>query len=523
MSDVVVQPRTRMPGSLARLKPLTIALGMGLGAGMVPAADAATYTVSNLANAGAGSLRQAVLDANGNAGLDTVNFTVTGTISLATEISITEQVTITGPGAASMTLTPSSANRALYVSHAAGTTTISGLTIQGNGTATVIGAGIYHRLGTLVLQNTVFNGNITTSSGGALFNYGGPLDIQSSTFTGNGATDGGMLYNHGGDVTIQSSTITGNTAKSHGGAIIFYYTSASLIINDSIVSGNTATNATGDGGAIYFDSGGNLTIRRTTLAGNKATNDGGAISLHNSGRLTIEDSTLSGNTATDDGGAIELYASLPAYIRNSTLSGNSAGDTGGAIYLYDGQTLNIINSTLTGNQAVGKGGAIYLYSYGTDNTLNLISTIVANSSDSGGTRDIFSGGGSIVNATNSLITNLNGFAFTTDVNNVKGVNPLLGPLANNGGPTQTHGLFAGSPALNKGSNPDAQSFDQRGTGFPRTVGGLVDIGAFEGIVAPSVIVPVPAVAPLGLAALSALLALLGLGGAKRRRRSRPPA
>jgi hypothetical protein len=130
--------------------------------------------------------------------------------------------------------------------------------------------------------------------------------------------------------------------------------------------------------------------------------------------------------------------------------------------------------------------------------LTLNSTIVANSTDSAGTRDIVDGSGNTINGTNSLVENPSGFVFTTNVANITGQDPLLGPLANNGGPTQTHALLLGSPAIDTGSNPTAQPFDQRGAGFARTSGAATDIGAFETQGAP----PPPPVTVVGIPTLS---------------------
>jgi hypothetical protein len=132
-----------------------------------------------------------------------------------------------------------------------------------------------------------------------------------------------------------------------------------------------------------------------------------------------------------------------------------------------------------------------------------------------------------VNATNSLIQVATGFTFGTNTANIVGQNPLLGPLANNGGPTQTHALLSGSPAIDTGSNPLALSFDQRGTGFARTVGAQTDIGAFEvqgggpppPPPPPPVQIPIPALSQWGTVALSALLGAWALvTGFGRRRR-----
>src|SRR5262249_1572101 len=152
--------------------------------------------------------------------------------------------------------------------------------------------------------------------------------------------------------------------------------------------------------------------------------------------------------------------------------------SGGGIVLYI-QPVTINNSTVTGNSApAGVGGGIYLSDDAT-NVLTLNSTIVANSTETaGGTHDLAFVQGTF-NATNSLVENATGITFAVNTANIFGVDPALGPLAGNGGPTQTHALLAGSPAIDTGSNPSALAFDQRGTGFARTAGAQTDIGAFE--------------------------------------------
>jgi CSLREA domain-containing protein len=464
--------RSRNPGFSGEIKPVAVALGLafGLGVGVAPAASAATITVNNLSGtsvAGQCTLRDAIQAANtdvavqgcaAGSGPDTINFSVTGAIPLATQITISSSVTISGPGAASLTLATTGTNRALYLDDTPpSVVTISGVTFQGNPATTAAGGAIFHYGGALFVQDSVFTGNFSTAPGGAIFNYGGGLEIVSSTFTGNHASRGGAIFMYSGALRVIQSTFTGNIA-------------------------------TGDGGAIY---------------------------LYSSGALTMTDSTLSGNQA-QNGGAIYLYRAAASTITNSTISGNSASNRGGGIYLY-GQTLTINNSTLTGNTASSSGGGVYLYG----STLNLFSTIIANNIN-GGAPDIGVGETGTVNGTNSLVRGTSGFSFSTNVANITGQDPLLGPLANNGGPTLTHALLAGSPAINTGINPLALAFDQRGTPFARS-SGATDIGAFEVQGAPPpppvASVPVPTLSQWGLALLSVMMAgwamLTGFG--KRRR------
>jgi len=468
MDQIVHQiPRSRNPGFAGEMKPVAMALGLafGLGVGTMPIASAATLTVLNNADTGAGSLRATV---TGAAPGDVIVFgSVTGVIPLATQITISKDVTISGPGAGSLTIAPSSTHRAIFIDSNNPTVTISGVTFQGNGTAVDDGAAIYNYGGALTILNTVFSGNVTTGKGGAIYNYVGDVVIKSSTFSGNRATGlGGAIYNYGGSVSIDASTFSGNQSASGGGAIAFYADtgtpSSSLTITNSTLSGNQTTGVNKYGGAIY---------------------------LHNVAASTITNSTISGNSASGTGGAIALYRTI----------------------------LAVNNSTITGNTATSSVGGVYLYG----STLNLFSTIVANNVG-GGSPDIGVGETGTVNGTNSLVRSTSGFTFSTNVNNITGLDPLLGPLASNGGPTQTMALLPGSPAIDKGINPLALAFDQRGTPFVRS-SGVTDIGAYEVQGAPPpppvASVPVPTLSQWGLALLSAMMAgwamLTGFG--KRRR------
>ena len=150
--------------------------------------------------------------------------------------------------------------------------------------------------------------------------------------------------------------------------------------------------------------------------------------------------------------------------------------------------------------------------------LNLTSTIAANSTSSPGTVDIArtSAGAATVNAANSLIENPGTAINGTSTDNIFGADPLLGPLQNNGGRTNTHALLPGSPAIDTGDNPSGLATDQRGPGYVRTSGRATDIGAYE-VQAP---VDVPTLSKWGTAALAALLGgLTLLTGLGRRRRN----
>src|SRR5262249_4971407 len=194
---------------------------------------------------------------------------------------------------------------------------------------------------------------------------------------------------------------------------------------------------------------------------------GGGGGITNHGTLTVANSTLSGNSAFNIGfssrlgGAISNDGTLT--VANSTLSGNSGDDGGG---ILNNGTLTVTASTFSGN------------SVGIFNTRSatLVNTTVANSTSGGG--DLSSSDGGTFSGQNNLIGD--GSFLSSLTNSISG-NPLLSPLGNYGGPTQTFALLSGSPAFNAGDNAfaDALGFDQRGPGFLRIKFGTVDIGAYE--------------------------------------------
>jgi uncharacterized repeat protein (TIGR02543 family) len=251
-----------------------------------------------------------------------------------------------------------------------------------------------------------------------------------------------------------------------GGGI---HNSGTLTVLNSTLSHNTAGNY-GYGGGI--DNGGTLTVLNSTLSDNSAGYEGGGI--HNTGMLKILNSTLFDNDS-NVGGGINNDGKLT--VINSTLSSNKA-QLGGGIYNSEG-TLTIINSTLSGNSAQsvvgGTGGGIYNYSNG---SVNLANTLIANNTaQTSGAQCV----GTIIDNGHNLDSG-DTCGFSSTKGSLSNTDPLLKPLADNGGPTQTMALLPGSPAINAGSNaliPAGITTDQRGAGFPRIVGGTVDIGAVE--------------------------------------------
>lgn len=476
MGDVSKGAVLRAP--FGELRPLAAALTLGFGLSLAPTTYAATFTVTNLNDSGAGSLRDAISQANSASGADTINFTVTGTIALTSDILISDDLTINGPGAANLTISPTGSAR-VFTLFPDPTVTISGVTISRTSGS-------------------------TDDNGGAIYDYDGDLTIQNSVISGNSANGkGGAIYTYDGTVTIINSSLTGNTALA-GGAI--YTNDGSIYITNSTLSGNSSTYS---GGALYTRDG-TVTISNSTFSGNTAGYDGGGISAAYAS-VTITNSTFSGNTATNGvGGAVALYSAtlslVSTILANSTASGGT-GDIGAfSLYYYYQPPGAAKGAKKPGRHFVGHNhhGGKTKTGHATHastkaHTVKIRADrphITAKSRP-----DATPHTSATVNATNSLIENDGGLINGTNSNNILGQDPVLGPLANNGGKTLTHALLAGSPAINTGSNPNALSFDQRGSPFARTVGAQTDIGAFEvqGGAPPP---PPPPTAPLNVPTLS---------------------
>lgn len=232
------------------------------------------------------------------------------------------------------------------------------------------------------------------------------------------------------------------------------------------ISGVTIRNGQGgNGGGIENAATVTLTIVNSTLSGNAAGLGGG---VFNSGTLTIINSTFSNNMASQGGGIYNPGSGMLT-ITNSTFSGNAAPVAGGAS--FNAGTLQIANTTLSDNSSPLGGGVFNI------GTLQIGSTIL-NAGASGA--NIANNGGTVTSHGYNLSSD-DGGGFLTGPGDQINTNPRLGPLQDNGGPTFTHELLPGSPAIDAG-DPNFTPppfFDQRGQGFPRVVNARIDKGSFE--------------------------------------------
>jgi Right handed beta helix region len=466
-------------------------LATGAAAGAVAtfassAGAATTIAVTNTNDSGAGSLRDALANANTGDSIDLTG--VSGQITLTSgELVIEDAVTISGPGPAVLAISGNNASRVFQMESdlSGGTVTISGVTITGGFEDSAQGAGINFYCGS------------TTETGN--------LVVDNVSITGNTADDlgAGLYFDRCDDsnLTILNSTIAGNTALSSGGGGIWFDEGNTLTIQNSTIAGN---NGGFYGGGLYFDNGVNLVVISSTFSDNHASQApdaagegaGGAIQITDlTGLATIANSTFTGNTSDLNGGAINV-SSGNIEVLQATISGNTATGAGDGLYLgYGSDSDAAADHTPRGKQGDDEPVASALAA----GSVVVTGSIVAGNAD--GTDDIAAGEQSGTTATiaSSVIGAVNGVAVTDGGGNQLGVlDPGLDALASNGGPTQTMALKPGSPAIDAGPDPvpdfPANEFDQRGPGFPRVVNGTVDVGAFEvqpAAPAPDVIVITP--------------------------------
>jgi len=420
-----------------------------------PERPAGVTPVTSCDDDGPGTLRDAFTNAVSGDVID-LSTLACGTITLTTgSMSTTaDDLTMNGPGA-------------------------SALTIDAGGTSGVLE---HHGLGTLTIKGvTIANGHIEGQDfhGGACVLSAANVEVDDSTLTNcyayMGHAYGGAIC-AAGNITLASSTLSGNTTKGH-----YYYYYYPGYPNPYLING------TSWGAGAYAT--GRFTITNSTITGNRAEMNnrgsaGGGIASRVGGQY-IAGSTFDHNYAWI-GGGISILGSLggtDAYgltIVNSTISGNQTHASGAGLNtLYIAYT-NLHNSTVTNNSAGYYCGGVYVYSGNAD----IKSSIIAGNTSvyaknqfgyySAADFDVFASGAT-VSGDHNVITTSN----TPTPPDTITDDPLLLPLADNGGPTMTHAFDMTSPALDAGSNPDNLAFDQRGDGYPRNLGAAPDIGAFE--------------------------------------------
>jgi parallel beta-helix repeat protein len=380
------------------------------------------------------------------------------------------------------------------------------------------GGGIFNDGGTVTLTDSTLSGNTAYFSGGGIKNdNGGMMTLTNSTINDNSATtvDGGGIDNLG-MAQLASSTVSGNSAGHDGGGID-NWTDSTVELTNSIISGNTAGN---DGGGI-FNNGGVVTLTDSTISSNTTYTSGGGIKNDIGGIVELTNSTVSGNTAiTQDGGGIDNFRDGTVKLTNSTVSGNTADRDGGGIDNWgegNGEwghsTVELTNSTVSGNTANYGGGIA------NQGTVQLIHCTISRNTaytDGGGIHNFFS---RAVELTNTVVASqtvgadcggspVTSFGYNLDSDgtcnltgpgDITNTNPLLGPLKDNGGDTQTHALLTDSLAIDHIPNGvnccGVVPLDKDQRGETRPADGdndgtaACDIGAFE-VQLPKIYLPI---------------------------------
>jgi hypothetical protein len=371
-----------------------------------------------------------------------------------------------------------------------GTLTVSNSTITAN--SALSGGGIFNS-GTLTVSSSTLESNTSTyavfggGGGGILNDTRGNLTVSNCTLSTNSAFVGGGIDN-AGTLTVSNSTLSANSA-SYGGGIdnpgvltvsssilfanfdsgIFNY-GGTVTVTGSTLSANSSSSFAG--GIENLGGGGNRYPGTVTVTSSTINSNQGAGICNDFGTLTVTNSTIAANSTGIDN---NLLGTLT--VTNSTISANSAAQ-GGGIYNNSG-TLTVTNSTLSANSAASGGGI-----YSTSPTVRMLlqNTIVAGNRANIGP-DIYgvvdsASSNNLVGAGDNTLSGIS----TGPGGNLVGrmanpIDPRLGPLADNGGPTLTQALLDDSPARGAGSLDFATDTDQRGQ--PRVVDGQLDLGAYQ--------------------------------------------
>ncbi|HVZ23621.1 MAG TPA: choice-of-anchor Q domain-containing protein, partial [Vicinamibacterales bacterium] len=417
---------------------------------------ATTLPVTSCADDGSdGTLRAVVASAATGDIVDMSQLTC-GTITLTTgQINIyVDNLTLQGPGQTALTIDANHASRAI-AGYGRGLA-INDLTVA-NGYQTGPGYGgcvysyLYQPDNPTTLARVTVDGCTAVASGGASF-----------------AVGGGVLAF--GSLTLESSTLSNNTATGPDGTQILgggAYVAYGFDITNSTITGNRAV--------------------RSAPGSNRFALGGGIDASIRDSQSALTGSTLSDNTADDFGGALFLYvasiggSTISMHVANSTVSGNTSG-SGTGIEIDSGPNapfyLALDNSTVAFNAFTRDTGCGGLAQAGyTSSVVDLESTILAGNTGPGGAEY-----DACASQDTSSLTGANNLRVVSELPVPPGTlsdDPMLGPLQDNGGPTRTHALLPGSPAIDNGNNVAALDFDQRGAGFAREVGARADIGAFE--------------------------------------------
>jgi hypothetical protein len=334
-------------------------------------------------------------------------------------------------------------------------------------------------IGTAGQASTIVDGSAAGSV--AVIPSAATVTIDGLTLRNGSAIGGGGIYTYG-TLTLLNSTVSGNVATGYdggGGIRVGYGAGATTLVNSTVSNNTTTYLFGGDGAGISAHYGASLNLTNCTVSGNTISAGfggyGAGIFTYKT-PLFINKTTISGNSTTYLGGGIMAYKSNPTEIRNSTISGNTG--TGLLTYGHQPYPTTLLNCTITNNSSNFRAAG---FSHDMSVPAQVRNTIIAGNIGGGYASDNI--GGSFSSLGHNLIGHATGgTGFTNGVSGDKvgtqavPLDPLLGALANNGGPTETHALLGGSPCIDAGDPVVFEPTDQRGIA---RIAGQTDIGAFE--------------------------------------------
>lgn len=471
------------------------------------------------------TLRAAIQEANALGGTTTITFGINGTITLAVattnedvaadgDLDITRNVILQGNGVESTVIAGDGSDRIFHVISSAGSLALTDLRLTGGGSDTLdFGGGTYTNGGSVTLTNVKIDSCTSHQNGGAIYSDGGALSLVNSTLSDNVSNAGGGVFATGGTLSMSGSTVSGNEAREGGAGLVLYLLTGTVFISNSTITSNIGYTMVGGIGGV----GTTVVMDKSTVSNNYGSLAAGIGSYY--GNWTITNSTVSGNVAVVDpsgtvdcldgsvnidhigtagciggqgAGISDLLVGQSTYvITNSTIAGNSAGDYGGGFLLLSDSSLTLNNVTLANNAATNTGGGIYSSNAVVTARNSLLAQNTANASP-----DCY---GAVTLGHYNLLGDQSGCTPSSDGTDIVGnaatdvgiIDPKLRDLADNGGTTQTVGLYSTSPALDKGNSTTDGCTDGSGTltkdqrDLTRPVDGnsdgqvVCDIGAYE--------------------------------------------
>lgn len=433
--------------------------------------------------------------------------------SITGDLDIIEDLTIIGGSSATQksTIRGGGLDRVLHIIGSINVN-IQNLNIEDGHAASSDGGCIYNQGGTLALTAVSISECTADNQGGGLFNTSdGIVTLNNGTIhTNTASVDGGGIFNENGSITLTDSHAFENQSSQNGGGIFNEENGTFSLIGTfgkAHMSNTVRNNSAEKGGGIYNN--GTLWLKESEVRNNTTSDDGAGI--YNTGLMTIMNSSIRSNTASgtaaNGGGIFNAHqgGEFDVWIQRSTVSQNTVTETnslngdGGGIYNAQDSTIGFIESTISTNTAADQGGGIYNNGEVSFQYTTIKDNLAGDNDNKGG--GLYNAARSVVKATftatimdnldnckvtgNGIIVSqghnidsANSCTFDTSLDDQLNTSPILDVFQDNGGPTNTHALLEGSPAIDPPGNIVCSQVDQRGAWRPAFLG-TCDIGAYE--------------------------------------------